>query len=76
MHISFDPPPDYGGIAKASAGCSFGGLDVGLFAGKASTARELKELLEEAVKAVQGSRGTLVEVVLSVDEMGGSMVHK
>jgi thiamine pyrophosphate-dependent acetolactate synthase large subunit-like protein len=76
MHISFDPPPDYGGIAKASTGSSFGGLNAGLFAGKASTARELKELLDEAVKAVQGGRGALVEVVLSVNEMGDSMVQK
>ncbi|KUJ08326.1 acetolactate synthase [Mollisia scopiformis] len=76
MHISFDPPPDYGGIAKAAAGSSFGGLDSGVFAARASTASELKEVLHQAVQAVQDGRGALVEAVLSVDEMGETMVQR
>ena len=76
MYISFDPPPDYGGIAKAAAGSNFGGLKDGLFSGKASTASELKDLLEQAVRSVQGGRGALVEAVLNVDEMGESTVRK
>jgi hypothetical protein len=66
VHILFDPPHDYGGIAKSSAGSRFGGLDAGIFAGRACTVTELKELLEEALQAVQGGRGAMVEVVLRI----------
>lgn len=75
MHISFDPPPDYGGIAKAAAGCNFGKSNAGVFTGKAHTASEFKDVLEQAVKAVQDGRGALVETVLSVDEMGESLIQ-
>lgn len=76
MHISLDPPPDYGGIAKASAGSSFGGSKNSMFVGKATTASEFKDLLEQAVRSVQGGTSALVEAVLAVDEMGESMVQK
>lgn len=72
MHISFDPSPDYGGIAKAAAGTRFGSLDGGLLAKKASTVRELGDVLKVAVKSVSEGRGAVVEVVLNVDEMGES----
>lgn len=76
MYIFFDPPPDYGGIAKAAAGGEFGKSDDGLFVGKASTAKEFASLLQQAVIHVENGKGALVEAVLSVDEKGDSMVSK
>jgi hypothetical protein len=76
MHISFDPPPDYGGIAKAAAASGFGSSNADLFTGKARTASEFEDLLDQAVKAVEEGRGALVEAVLSVDEMGESLRQK
>lgn len=76
MHISFDPPPDYGGIAKATAGSKFGKSDDGLFVGKARTAIEFMDLLDQAVKSVENGNGALVEVVLNVDDKGDSIVSK
>ena len=70
MHLSFDPAPDYCGIAKAAAGSSFGGLTGGLFTGRASTAGELADVLREAVICVKDGRGAVVEAVLNIGEMG------
>ncbi|KAI9877632.1 MAG: hypothetical protein M1830_003247 [Pleopsidium flavum] len=72
MHISLDPSPDYGGIARAAAGREFGGLKQGLFAGKASTTAELGDMLKEAVNCVMSGRGALIEAVLSVGDKGES----
>ncbi|PQE26109.1 thiamine pyrophosphate enzyme protein [Rutstroemia sp. NJR-2017a BBW] len=74
MHMSLDPSPDYSGIAKAAAGENFGSLKGGLFAGKATTTAELKDVLERAVREVQSGRGAVVEVVLGVDEQGNSNI--
>lgn len=65
MHLSFEPAPDYGGIAKAAA--AGGG---GLFTGKASTVDGLKCVLDGAVEAVKGGRGAVVEVVLKEGSEG------
>ena len=72
MHISLDPSPDDGGIAKAAAGTNFDSLNGGLLAIKASTVRELGDVLKVAVESVMEGRGAIVEVVLNVDEMGES----
>ncbi|TVY80900.1 Benzoylformate decarboxylase [Lachnellula suecica] len=74
--IEFDPPPNYAGIAKAAAGEKFGSRDEGLFVGKAATSEELEPLLREAVDAVLGGRGAVVEVMLDVDERGYSNIEK
>ncbi|TVY20116.1 Benzoylformate decarboxylase [Lachnellula arida] len=75
MHISFNPSPDYGGIAKAAAGAKFGTSNSDLFVGKATTATSFNDLLIQGVQAVLDGRGALVEAVLSVDEMGDSTVQ-
>ncbi|KAH8682762.1 thiamine diphosphate-binding protein [Tricladium varicosporioides] len=76
MHISFDPTPNYGGIAKAAAGKHFGSKKGGLFTARATMASELAEILTNAVGAVKEGRGALVEVVLGVDDMGETVVTK
>lgn len=68
LHISFEPSPDYGGIAKAAAGGSFGGVKKRLFTGKAKSAQELKAVLALAVEAVEEGRGAVVEAVLDNDD--------
>jgi len=47
LNISFAPTPDYAGIARAASGGK-------AWAGRASTAAELAELLPKAVEAVKG----------------------
>ena len=47
LNISFEPTPDYSGIAKAASGGK-------CWAGYASTAKELERILPEAVEAVKG----------------------
>ena len=69
LHISFEPSPDYGGIAKAAAGGSFGGVKKGLFTGRAENPQELKEVLAQAVEAVEEGRGAVVEAVLGNDDI-------
>ena len=69
LHISFEPSPDYSGIAKAAAGRSFGGLKEGLFAGRAENGQELKALLAQAVEAVKEGRGAVVEAVLDDEDV-------
>lgn len=73
MHISFDPSPDYGEIAKAAAGKNFGGLDGGLFTARASTAEELRKVVAKAVKQVKGGRGAVVEAVLREEVLNSSL---
>ena len=68
LHISLEPSPDYGGIAKAAAGTSFGALKEGLFTGRADNAQELKAVLAQAVDAVKEGRGAVVEAVLEDDD--------
>lgn len=75
MCISFDPSPDYCGIAKAAAGTNFGGLDGGMFTGKASSSTELADILKDAVDAVKGGRGAIIEAVFNVGDLGESRIN-
>lgn len=55
INISFDPSPDYAGIAKAAAGGE-------LHAARAGAAAELEGVLAEAIKAVEGGVSAVVDV--------------
>lgn len=57
LNISFAPSPDYAGIAKAAAGGN-------LWAGQASTVKELDELLPKAIEAVKGGVGAVLDAHL------------
>jgi hypothetical protein len=70
MHISLGPSPDNGGIAKAAAGKAFGELETGLYAARASTGKELRIVIANAVKAVQEGRGAVVEAVMREEVLG------
>ena len=67
LHISFEPSPDYCGIAKAAAGRSFGGSSKTLFTGRVDNAHGLKAVLAQAVEAVKEGRGAVVEALLEDD---------
>ncbi|KAF2212800.1 hypothetical protein CERZMDRAFT_111828 [Cercospora zeae-maydis SCOH1-5] len=58
LNISFDPTPDYSGIAKSAAGGQ-------AFAAVISTVQELENTLPEAIKAVQGGISAILEVRLA-----------
>lgn len=58
LNISFDPTPDYSGIAKAAAGGK-------AWAGVASTVEELNRMLPEAVEHVKGGVSAILEVRLA-----------
>ena len=57
MNISFAPSPDYAGIAKAAAGGN-------LWARQASTAKQLDELLPEAIESVKNGIGAVLDAHL------------
>lgn len=57
LNISFDPVPDYSGIAKAASSGK-------CFAGTASTADELQSVLLDAVAAVKSGRSAVVDARL------------
>lgn len=67
LNISFDPTPDYAGIAKAAAGGE-------LWAGRASTVGELAEKLPQAVKSVLEGKSAVLEAQL--DGTVGKYVEK
>ncbi|KAK8041710.1 hypothetical protein PG993_006233 [Apiospora rasikravindrae] len=54
INISFDPVPDFSGIAKAAAGGE-------LFAARVEKTEELEGVLREAIEAVQGGTGAVVD---------------
>ncbi|KAK3368374.1 thiamine pyrophosphate enzyme, N-terminal TPP binding domain-containing protein [Podospora didyma] len=54
INISFDPVPDYAGIAKAAAGGD-------LFAAKVEKAADLEDVLRRAIEAVQGGQTAVVD---------------
>jgi hypothetical protein len=54
INISFDPVPDYAGIAKAAAGGD-------LFAARVDKAADLEKVLKEAIAAVQGGQTAVVD---------------
>jgi thiamine pyrophosphate-dependent acetolactate synthase large subunit-like protein len=60
LNISFDPTPDYAGIAKAASGGK-------AWAGTVETVAELLEELPKAVEAVKGGRCAVLEVKLGSD---------
>ncbi len=54
INISFDPVPDYSGIAKAAAGGD-------LFAAKVDKVADLEGILKDAIKAVQGEQTAVLD---------------
>jgi thiamine pyrophosphate-dependent acetolactate synthase large subunit-like protein len=54
INISFDPAPDYAGIAKAAAGGD-------IFAGRVDKAAELEDMLKKAIEAVQGGQTAVLD---------------
>lgn len=54
INISFDPVPDFSGIAKAAAGGE-------LFAAKVEKADELEGVLAQAIAAVQGGQSAVLD---------------
>jgi thiamine pyrophosphate-dependent acetolactate synthase large subunit-like protein len=61
LNISFEPTPDYSGIAKASAGGE-------IWAAHASTAEELGRLLPEAIKSVLSGTTAVLDAHLEGPE--------
>lgn len=60
INISFDPVPDYAGIAKAAA-------DGGIMAAKVDQAANLEEILREAIACVKGGKTAVVDVKVAPD---------
>ena len=60
LNISFDPTPDFPGIAKAATGGK-------AWAGTVNSVAELLEQLPQAVEAVKGGRCAVLEVKLGVE---------
>ncbi|KAJ9148469.1 Acetolactate synthase catalytic subunit [Pleurostoma richardsiae] len=58
LNISFDPTPDYSGIAKAAAGGN-------AWAGVAATVQDLTWMLPEAIEKVQSGISAILEVRLA-----------
>jgi len=54
INISFDPVPDYAGIAKAAAGGD-------LYAARVDKVADLERVLSEAIKAVQAGQTAVVD---------------
>jgi thiamine pyrophosphate-dependent acetolactate synthase large subunit-like protein len=61
LNISFDPTPDYAGIAKAASGGR-------VWAGTVRTVKGLLEELPKAVEAVKGGTSAVLEVQLEPDQ--------
>lgn len=59
INISFDPVPDFSGIAKAAAGGD-------LHAVRVEQASELEQVLKEAVAAVQGGQTAVVDAKVNL----------
>jgi thiamine pyrophosphate-dependent acetolactate synthase large subunit-like protein len=60
INISFEPSPDYAGIASAAAGG-----DIHAF--RVSKAEELRAVLEDAVTKVQAGRTAVVDCKVAPD---------
>ncbi|EON99049.1 putative acetolactate synthase protein [Phaeoacremonium minimum UCRPA7] len=58
LNISFDPTPDYSGIAKAAAGGK-------AWAGVAATVEELNQMLPDAIEHVKNGLSAILEVRLA-----------
>ena len=55
INISFDPSPDYSGIAKAAA-------DGDIFAARVSERSELEDVLKKAIAHVENGQSAVVDV--------------
>lgn len=55
INISFEPAPDYAGIAKAAANGD-------LFAAKVEKTEELERVLKEAIEKVQGGQSAVLDI--------------
>jgi hypothetical protein len=55
INISFDPTPDYSGIAKAAANGD-------LFAARVDQVADLDTVLKQAIAAVQGGQSAVLDV--------------
>lgn len=54
INISFDPVPDFSGIAKAAAGGK-------LYAAKVEKAKALDDVLKEAIESVKGGQSAVLD---------------
>ena len=61
LRIAFDPPPDYGGIAKAAA-CGKA------WTGQVTSVIELKAMLPQAFEAVHGGMSAVLDVHVKAPE--------
>lgn len=59
INISFDPSPDYAGIAKAAAGGD-------LFAARVDNAADLEGVLKKAIETVQGGQAAVLDVKVAM----------
>ena len=59
INISFDPSPDYAGIAKAAAGGD-------LFAARVDQAGQLEETIRQAIAAVQAGQSAVLDCKVSL----------
>lgn len=57
LNISFSPPPDYSGIARAASNHT-------IFAAKVHEASKLEDVLREAIKQVQNGTTAVVDAVV------------
>ncbi|KAI1170074.1 thiamine pyrophosphate enzyme [Nemania sp. FL0916] len=60
INISFDPVPDFSGIAKAAAGGD-------LFAARVEKADVLEETLKQAIAAVEGGQTAVIDCKVNLD---------
>jgi len=70
LQISFEPSPDYSGIAKAGSGKRFWKSEKSLYAARVVDPEQLPIVLGSAVKSVLEGRGAVVEVVLDEEKPG------
>ena len=68
LNISFDPSPDYSGIAKAAAGGR-------CWAGCVSSVGEMVKALPEAIEAVKGGTCAVLEVQLDAEPKSKTNTH-
>ena len=54
INISFEPSPDYGGIAKAAA-------DGNIHTARVERAADLEAVINEAIKVVQGGQSAVLD---------------
>lgn len=60
INISFDPVPDYAGIAKAAAGGN-------LYAARVDNVKTLDQTIKEAIASVQSGKAAVLDVKVLSD---------